>query len=92
MTLLHRSEPITTYRLFVPELGSRRPIYAILPCPERIKIAWHRDARGVLELLDEHGHGKYGGPPQERLWQVREYQRTTYYEDARKAFYEEVPS
>ena len=83
-------EPMS-YELHLPELGLRRPVRSILACPKRLYVAWHRDAKGIYELLDACGHNKNGHPPQDRLWEVREYERQdalnydggAYYEVAR---------
>lgn len=62
--------------LYVPEL--RKPLDAVIGTPDRIRIAWHRDAHGIHELLDADGNTKLGHPPQASLWEVREYQRVTH--------------
>jgi hypothetical protein len=77
----------TAYDLYIPELGIRRPFRATLPCPERLYVAWHRDCEGIHELLDERGH-RHGHPPQDRYWEVREYERAFHYPEAFEAFYE----
>jgi hypothetical protein len=80
---------LTTFKIYVPELGFARPIRAILDCPERIYVAWHRHALGIYELLDADGRGRYG-PPQDDLWEVREYVRAIHYPEAGEAFYDAV--
>lgn len=75
----------TVYELHIPELA--RPFRSILPCPEILKVAWHRDALGIHELLAAGEQDRY----QDDLWQVRSYRRAVHYPEAREAFYEEVP-
>lgn len=67
---------IETWALTVTEPG-RRTFRAILDRPEVLKVAWHRQVKRVCDLLDEHGHGRYGTPPQASLWDVRTYRRVT---------------
>jgi hypothetical protein len=52
---------------------------AILPCPERISVAWHRQAKGINQLLDGEGRGSYGIRPSPEFWRVREYVRKEHY-------------
>ena len=79
----------TVFDLYIPERGLRKPFRAILDCPERLYVAWHRDCEGIHELLDENGH-RHGFPPQDRYWEVREYERTVHCPEAREAFYERI--
>lgn len=73
------------FELHIPEL--RQPCRAILDRPERLFVAWHKDAKGIHELLNSAGVGRYG-VPQEDLWEVREYARAILTETA--AYYEPV--
>jgi hypothetical protein len=79
---------VKTWELSIPEL--RKPMVAILDCPERLFMAWHRQAIGICELLDENGHSN-GFPPQDSLWEVREYRRVSHVEGY-CASYEPVPT
>lgn len=74
-----------TWELFIPERDSR-PFQAVLDRPERLFVAWHRDADGIHELLDGEGCNALGHPPDARLWEVREYRRVFAY--ACSAYYE----
>lgn len=82
------SGTLTTYKLYIPERGTKRPFNAILPCPERIYVAWHRDSRGTHELLDADGLNRRGSRPNETLCEVRAYDRAMHYPGANEAFYE----
>lgn len=77
---------VKSWELHIPEL--RRPIVAILDCPERLYVAWHRSA-GVHRLLDENGNDSHGFPPQADLWEVREYRRV-WHSEGWSAAYERV--
>jgi hypothetical protein len=81
---------VETYDLYIPEL-MWRPMRSILNCPERIYVAWHRQAEGIHDLLDEQGHDQAGGVPRDSLWEVREYVRAIHYPNA-AAYYERVTS
>jgi len=71
-----------TWELRIPE--SRTPFRAILDCPERLYVAWHRSGGGrygtVCVLLDSNGLNKRGCVPQASLWEVREYRRVAHVE------------
>ena len=73
------------YDLHIP--GRRRPFRSILPCPERIYVAWHKDAKGIHELLDANGHS-HGHPPTEGLWEVVAYDRKVWESGWTSAYYE----
>jgi hypothetical protein len=76
---------VQTWDLFIPERGSRRPFRSILDRPERIRVAWHRDAKGIHKLLDTDG--KHNGLALcEPLWEIREYERVIAYDLS--AYYE----
>lgn len=77
---------VKSWELSIPEL--RNPMRAILDCPERLFVAWHRHAIGIHELLDEDGCMD-GFSPQPDLWEVREYRRTWHLEGY-SASYERV--
>lgn len=86
--LLLRQGVPEVYDLHIPEL--RRPFRAVLPCPERIYVAWHKDAEGVHDLLDQRGHNRYGHTPQDRYWRVEAYDRAVYEPGWNVAYYERV--
>jgi hypothetical protein len=71
------AQPRRLERAQLTVFGPRYPLKfdAVIGTPERIYVAWHRDARGVHELLDANGHTKLGHPPQDKLWEVKTYER-----------------
>jgi hypothetical protein len=62
-------------RLLDSPLGHEVPPrgYRVDGGPARLRVAFHRDSRGVWEFAD--GGCFYGHEPQRRRWEVVEYER-----------------
>jgi hypothetical protein len=59
------------YTLHVP--GIRRELRVIMPVPDVLFIAWHRDAEGIFEVLNQDGRDNHGYVPQNELWRLVAY-------------------